>query len=193
MPNKKPTPEYDGDTTQDVFNHIKEFNMKCPVMIFNVENFAENELLGMYMMTKKPDENEKTLKEITSPGDNLKENTILFFNDRHLMELMATLHGMFRPIVALKIMDDHKVYMRIIELIKKLKYPVFYSDLDNITTSWMAALRLTDGVPDAFMALFRPILKYIWFISYGGYDTLMEEARVKYTEEAANGGDTGST
>lgn len=174
----------------EVLNQIQSMVVDCPVKIFNVKDFDLHTLLGTYLMTMQPKEITDTLKAIVTI-DKLNNDSVLFFTDRHLMELTAVLYGMFTPVILYGQMAERQILIRIIELINKIKNPIMYIDFKQIIDKWLTALKLTDGMEEVFCVLFKPVLEYIWFVPYSGLDKIMNQAKEKYNvTEDTNGGDS---
>lgn len=177
-----------AESIEETLNKIQSMVVTCPVNIFNLGDYELQQFLGTYLLTRKPHEIEALLNPLVKVKE-LTNDSVLFFSQRHLMEMMAVLYGMFAPVLATGQMAERQVLVRILELIQKIYMPIRYMDFREVIDRWLTSLRLTDSVGDEYIAYFKPILRHIWFIAYAGLDQIIQDAKKHFEEEANNSGE----
>lgn len=157
----------ENDALNDIINKIKQ---QSPVHIFNIDLENKQTIIGMYLMCNDNKILETKLKE-SAIMDNIKDNTLLFFDRRHAVEIASILYGAFSIIK--KYIPDIKLDTYIMEnFIKILMNYVSYKDLMHLYEYNLDII----NIPDELKKRLLIILKYICFIPYGILDSMLEEA-----------------
>lgn len=153
----------------NIENLINNIKSQPPVHIFNFDIENKQSIIGMYLMCHDANKLEEMLKK-HAIMDNIKDDTILFFDRRHAVEIASILYGAFS--VTKKYIPNIKLDTFIMEN--------FINILMNYTNYKQLITKYINGLPnnlpaEPYKRLFI-ILKYICFIPYGVLDDMLKEA-----------------
>lgn len=169
----------ENDALNDIINKIKQ---QSPVHIFNIDLENKQTIIGMYLMCSDTKTLETKLKE-SAITDDIKDNTLLFFDRRHAVEIASILYGAFS--IVKKYISDIKLDTYIMEnFIHVLMNYISYKDLMYLYEYNLSTL----DIPDEPKKRLSIILKYICFIPYGILDSMLEEAVEIYKKSQSESG-----
>lgn len=171
---------------------IKNIQAKCPVNIFNLDitQHPKSSLIGMYLMCLSSDEINKELNRMAIIN-NLSDNSILFFDRHHIIELCAIFTG------AVSLLQDGNTLnnnttnesiqnISIIDFLTKIaeyiSVPHKYTDISNFMSSAISSLSdelINYNDPKSFVRL-RAIANKIWFVPYNNLDEITSMAKDQY-------------
>lgn len=172
----------------NVFNFSSEFNNNImenrPVFVFDYNTDNKQGILISYLLYLDYDIlQEKIAKYVSLEG--ITNDSVLFFDKRHIIELAQMYYGYFRIITCNN--DDDVCRFCTEKIIQKLYTPINYKNL----YSYMDAMCLdylnqnTTTIKDKV----KFINKTIWFIPYSKIDELILEAVDIYEKENKEEGD----
>lgn len=168
---------------QQFLNQIQE---KCPV---NIYNYGANEhakliIVGKYLMCK----NRVELKDIFSKyalDNNVKNNSILFFDRHHIVELITIIGGALDIPAFNNTNNDVYIEGILIQIANFLSNVHTYEELTNYMNHFV-----NDNIHERYRTVdpkvlerLRSILYKIWFIPYSKLDDIAREAISQYKKE----------
>lgn len=140
-------------------NDATNFSIVCPVFKLNLKD-NNNRIAGMYLVAN--DNCEKLIEEYADKL-NLDDDTILYFTQRHSIEVFSILAGVFE----LTKLDIEK-YMEIFSDNLTKFQSVSYKKLKKSTKDFLKDVENKD-----LMNRLELILNNIWFFPYDKIDTLI--------------------
>ena len=174
-----------GSSQEDIQKTIKAYEemmkkakFSCPVHKVNYTNTNRGCITGAWLLAI-PDAMEK-LNDKADLKD-LTQDTILFFEDRHIMELGAIMYGM-----AIVMEDNDCLFEKpaIDEVCKYISFcrtlPLYRKYLEYCHKYSSIALIVKDPLKKNSFARFGEIMKIIPFISYGALDEFIQDAYDRY-------------
>ena len=146
------------------------FKLANPVKKLNYKDNAKA-LIGFYLLC--------------IDKSNIDENTILFFEQRHIFDIGSILLGLFECVH--NIFPKFDVYSTTREILSHISSPVVYKKLmfnTNLTI-------ITIGIPnDELRARVLYIVSNIFFIGYAEIDNLIQKAVDVFKKEGEDGSNT---
>ena len=181
MENNQQTP-----TIENYDNFLKMIKSGSPVHKINFSIESGNAIAGMYLISQK--DIKPCMDEIVDKTD-LKGDTLLVFESRHVVECCQILFGCLHVLNSVKIIKHSSVFIinRIISTL--LTKPLLYKDMLlelNVIATQSIINSDNEDVKQVFKN-FKYILDNIWFIPYGEIDELIKKA-IKEFEDKYNGG-----
>ena len=179
------TEEFNFEGYNDFLSKIK---VGSPVhkINFTIEN--PNAVVGMHLVTMK---NVKSYLDKIADRRELKDDTLLVFESRHVIECCQIIVGCLVALESIGFVriSTQKIIEKIIEAL--LSKPSFYSkvsiELDNIVIDSLKLNRAKDE--DKIFDNFKCIMQNIWFVPYGKIDEIANEA-MKEFEARTKGGES---
>lgn len=168
-------------------NMVKAMKSTSPVYKLNIDPTNPQYALGVYLMSLEPEEIDDLLKE-KAVMDDLHDDTILFFEARHIMELINVINGMLTPAVTAKIIPQSTVKIKTNKIIETLNVPTYYSTFKAFIDKFCNRLMLLNSIPEWYADRVKAVFKYIWFIPYMSLDELLEVA-IEAFNKASDGND----
>lgn len=170
---------------------IKNIQAKCPVNIFNLDitQHPKSSLIGMYLMCLSSDEINRELGKMAIIN-NLSDNSILFFDRHHIIEICAIFTGavsLLRDANTLNGTTNESIQnTSIIDFITKIaeyiSIPHKYTDISNFMSSAISSLSdelINYNDSKSFVRL-RAIANKIWFVPYNNLDEITSMAKDQY-------------
>lgn len=160
----------------------------CPVFILNLSNNNASASAGCYLITRELDELQKILEDITKKDlDNIDNESLLFFSQRHLIELANILYGALSPMITNYNFTVGYVNAIIRDIIETISKPVCYFELkqtiDRASNHSSKKIKESDKESfNIFLDKICTILNYIWFVPY----IKLDEFSAKIVEEFKN-------
>ena len=173
-----------NDAYQQMLNSIKSTS---PVYKLNIDKTNPQYALGVYLMSLKPEEIDDLLRE-KAVMDDLRDDTILFFEARHIMELVNIINGLLDPAVAAKVIPQSTVKIKINKIIETLSVPTYYDTFKAFIDKFCNRLILLNSIPEWYTARVKTVFQYIWFIPYMSLDELLAVA-IETFQKANSGND----
>ena len=157
------------------------FKLANPVKKLNYKDNAKA-LIGFYLLSI---DNYQEVIEDSIDKSNIDENTILFFEQRHIFDIGSILLGLFECVH--NIFPKFDVYSTTREILSHISSPVVYKKLmfnTNLTI-------ITIGIPnDELRARVLYIVSNIFFIGYAEIDNLIQKAVDVFKKEGEDGSNT---
>lgn len=173
---------------QEFYNKIQS---KCPVNIFNFSTIQhpKSSIIGIYLMCLTSEEIEKEIYKYAITED-IKDESILFFDRHHIIELGAIINGMMQILVENKFVDKYFINDRVTELIKFISNPCSYVELMNFVISIINKIRKqNENINPIVFTRMKSIMKNIWFIPYAKLDVIADDAKKMYDNKDNENGD----
>lgn len=169
---------------QQFFNQIQE---KCPVNIYNygATEHAKLIIVGKYLMCK----NKIELKDIFNKyalKDNVKNNSILFFDRHHIIELITIIGGALDTPAFINANNDvsyiEDILIKIANFISSIHtYKELIDYINNLINNNIH--NVYRSIDTKVIERLRAILYDIWFIPYSKLDNIAREAIDQYKKE----------
>lgn len=179
----------DQQMNEQIMKALDQISVQCPVHKLNLNDDNKNSIAGSYLMTF------GNVEEILKPVaqmDDLTNDTVLFFDNRHIMEMLQLFYGMARVLVDARFIsaDTRRDFLvDILDTInsnRAVTYYRFKSLMDQVYSDYFAA----KGIKEVSMRNIRNILQMIWFVPYSKIDAIadqiIEEYRKRHPEEFQN-------
>jgi hypothetical protein len=143
---------------------FEEFKLNCPAHKLNYCDDNVDIIAGLFLITN---ENPKKILDSYIDKENVTDNTILFFERRHLYELGGMLYGLLAALNLNK-GDLSNTVSAILNIADR---PVTYKDLKEYIDNYMINFLSIDE--SMYANLLQYILHNIWFLPYDKIDTLV--------------------
>lgn len=175
MNNSKPEINFN-----DIINNVK---IQSPVATFNFDINEKFNLsvIGFHLVSLYNDDLKKLLDE-KSIMENVNDNTILFFNTHHIIELSYIINGCLDFMITMKFIDENYKNNELFKLITFLHNPIKYKDLTIYINSMLYDFKShcnsfidKDKIDIVFYRL-KIILSKIWFVPYNVLDEICSKA-----------------
>lgn len=170
----KKEPEY-----KNIFN---AFKMTSPVYKLNIEPTNPRFVLGVYLMSH-TQEDIRTLLKNKAIMDDLCDDTILFFEMRHLMELVSILYGMLTPAVTAKTITKNTIKIKTDIILDELSKPIYYSSFKAFIKKFCIRLTVLNSFTQEYADRIAAVMEYIWFIPYVSLDEIVSNIIEEYQNE----------
>lgn len=142
------------------------FTMTCPVFKLNFNTADMSILAGMYLISH---ENYKELVDEYADMKDVNPNTILFFNQRHLIEVFRIVVGMLASVNGYTF-DIYKfIKMFYVEASGNC---IMINNLYGFIDTWAKSDMEQQKVQSNIIEAAKYLLKRIWFIPYDKIDHL---------------------
>lgn len=171
---------------------IKNIQSKCPVNILNpnITQHPKSSLVGMYLMCLSPDDINNKISECSITTD-LADESILFFDRHHVVELCAIFYGAIQFLMD-KNNDPNRDNSNFIDMISSIasyiSIPHTYNDLKNFMSSSISNIsKNSPGIDPRIFARLKAISNKIWFVPYNKLDAIAMEAKELYDNETKSG------
>lgn len=171
---------------------IKNIQSKCPVNILNpnITQHPKSSLIGMYLMCLSPDDINNKVSEYSITTDLLDES-ILFFDRHHIVELCAIFYGAIQFLMD-KNNDPNRDNSNFINMVSSIasyiSIPHTYNDLKNFMSSSISNIsKNSPGIDPRIFARLKAISNKIWFVPYNKLDAIAMEAKELYDNETKSG------
>jgi hypothetical protein len=177
--------DLDKDIPEYYKNLFNSFKSTSPVAKLNIETTDPKFVLGLYLMTKTSDE----IREILKPKavmDDLNEDTLLFFEARHVMELITVINGMLTPAVTAGVIPFDTVKIKTNKLIEVLNVPTYYDTFKAFLHKFCHRLNLLNSFPQDYVDRISAVFDYIWFVPYVSMDEIVNSAVKQYEQETGD-------
>ena len=155
---------------------MNKFIIQCPVNKINLKLEHPNAIAGMYVLAS--DEAYKRFESKAMLND-LDENTLLFFSDRHIAEMCEFMHGMCSLLIMNKLMKESEEISSVRNFINICKGAPRYGNYLHTVESD------NYGINKA-MTKFGDILKKLPFISYAEIDNLAADGIENFKKNGGN-------
>ena len=187
MENKEPNIENilkigmnDDPNYDELMNAIK---VSCPVKKININVQTPGGVIGMFLLT---DPNAIELLKEKADLDDLNENTILFFNNQHLVELSNIINGMLSLLESSHVINttNNTVHRSVMEFINLCKNPIDYHVYKNKLKTWRTTIEFKNffastDIVDKIIS----ILEIIPFISYNNLDEIASKSIEEFKDK----------
>jgi hypothetical protein len=163
----------------DYAEFANKIKAEVPVHIINLDGNSVNAVTGMYLMTK---ENVLEYMENLIGDVNLKDDSILVFEPRHVMECCQILYACLVLLKARKCnIDIDNIIDRVIKLTLShpIRYKYFMQELYKIYDD----IKPSDSNDHTALecSVFSIILIKVWFLSYANIDAIGKEGLDEFT------------
>ena len=162
-----------GFNMEEYNEFLKKIKAGSPVHKINFTLESPNAVAGMYLITI---EDPKTYLDKIVDHTNLKPNTLLVFESRHVIECCQIIYGCLNVLKGINVF--YKKYEDFINdiITELLTKPIFYymlaERMNDILIRYIDTYEETLEIRKKFIY----ILKNIWFVPYGQIDEIAKEA-----------------
>ena len=173
---------------QALNNALIKLREICPIHILNLDNITDHMYVGKYLISLNKSNLNEIIQEYKEPNE-LKETSIIFFDNRHIEEICKILYGVFY--VYIKENND-KIFNFIFKIIKYLIEPHIYMDfksgINNILEDFFNNNKYE--TPEEIKENIKIIFNHIWFIPFGAIDNIIKHIKEDFIK---SGGDLNGT
>ena len=165
---------------------IRQFKLNCPVKKINMTLEEPNAIGGMYIISKPNGELELESK---TEMDNVFKDTILFFTNQQIVEVMNFLYGILKLFEENNYIEKDNVINMIRDFMHFAQRIPTYDMLKLEITELLNKYIDTSSMPVQMSAKFCKVMIDVWFVSYATLDDIAKEAIESFkqaTEQSKN-------
>ena len=156
---------------------MENFKVSCPVKIINIDLETPEAVVGMYLLTW--EEAINYIKEKAEIAE-LKDNSLLFFTNQHIVELSTVLNGMLYLLKMQNLIADENITKAIKRFINICKDPLYYTEYKQSLREWKTNTIFTD--PKKSSEICNKIIDIMELLPFISYNTLDEIAKMGIDE-----------
>ena len=165
----------DEDVKQRIQSNLRTLSISTPVKKINLSESNPHSVAGMYILST-----ENGLERIKSKADmsDVNSDTILFFANQHIVELIDFLNGMWILVENIKYIDkDRRIngirrYMNLLQ--SNPTYGEYCQYCKRLTTHFESNFNVSEKMKKVYETI-ENITLYLPFISYNELDEIVRD------------------
>jgi hypothetical protein len=171
--------EEDKAMNEQIMKTLDTLRVQCPVHKLNLNDDNKQAIAGRYLLTF------VDVEEILSPlaqMSDVTDDTILFFDNRHVAETIQLFYGMSGILVDTRFVSKEtqkKFIADVVELMSTnriMTYKQLKNSMDTIHANSFAA----KGIKEITMKNLKTIMRLIWFVPYAKIDGIADQIIEQY-------------